>query len=465
MQERGKFSNKIGFIAAAAGSAVGLGNIWKFPYETGANGGAAFLLIYLICAFVICMPIMVAEISMGRHARLNPYGTFKKLGSRGWGIVGLLGIISGAVILSFYNVVSGWAFGYFLQISFGNLLKEADFSSFFGRYIADVTDNLFYSLAFMVLTAGIVLGGVQKGIERWTKILMPLLIIIMLVLIVYGLTLPHAGQGIEFYLVPDMGEVTANTFYMALSQAFFSLSLGMGALITYGSYISDKDNIVNSAALVTITDTLIAFMAGLMIFPLVFSQGIEPGSGPGLVFVSLPGIFEAMGPGIGNVIGGAFFLLLCFAALTSTVSLLEIPVAFITDQYKISRKKAVIGLAIFIFLLGLPSMLSQGAVGWLTSFASYGGRTHDFMSVIIDIFSDVGLPLGGFLISIFVAYRWRMRNFSEEVSKGNPSFPGSRQEQFVSIMLSYVSPLVIFFMLMVIIMEKFFEVDILSYLF
>ncbi len=465
MQERGKFSNKIGFIAAAAGSAVGLGNIWKFPYETGANGGAAFLLIYLLCAFVICMPIMVAEIAMGRHARLNPYGTFKKLGSRGWGIVGLLGIISGAVILSFYNVVSGWAFGYFLQIAFGNLLQEADFSAFFTRYIADVGDNLIYSLAFMVLTAAIVLGGVQKGIERWTKILMPLLIVIMLILIVYGLTLPHAGQGIEFYLVPDMGEVTANTFYMALSQAFFSLSLGMGALITYGSYISDKDHIVNSAALVTITDTVIAFMAGLMIFPLVFSQGIEPGSGPGLVFVSLPGIFEAMGSGVGNVIGGAFFLLLCFAALTSTVSLLEIPVAFVTDQYKISRKKAVIGLAALIFLLGLPSMLSQGAVGWLTSFVSYGGHTHDFMTVIIDIFSDIGLPLGGFLISIFVAYRWHMRNFSEEVSKGNASFPGSRQEQFVSIMLSYVSPLVIFFMLMVIVMEKFFEVDVLSYLF
>lgn len=465
MQERGKFSNKIGFIAAAAGSAVGLGNIWKFPYETGANGGAAFLLIYLLCAFVICMPIMVAEIAMGRHARLNPYGTFKKLGSRTWGIVGLIGIISGAVILSFYNVVSGWAFGYFLQISFGNLLQEADFSAFFTRYIADVGDNLLYSLAFMVLTAAIVLGGVQKGIERWTKILMPLLIVIMLILIVYGLTLPHAGQGIEFYLVPDMGEVTANTFYMALSQAFFSLSLGMGALITYGSYISDDDHIVNSAALVTITDTLIAFMAGLMIFPLVFSQGIEPGSGPGLVFVSLPGIFEAMGPGIGNIIGGAFFLLLCFAALTSTVSLLEIPVAFITDQYKISRKKAVIGLATFIFLLGLPSMLSQGAVGWLSEFVSYGGKSHDFMTVIIDIFSDIGLPLGGLLISIFVAYRWRMHNFSAEVSKGNPGFPGSRQEKFVSIMLSYVSPLVIFFMLMVIIMEKFFEVDILSYLF
>jgi len=465
MQERGKFSNKIGFIAAAAGSAVGLGNIWKFPYETGANGGAAFLLIYLLCAFVICMPIMVAEIAMGRHARLNPYGTFKKLGSRTWGIVGLIGIISGAVILSFYNVVSGWAFGYFLQISFGKLLQEADFSAFFSRYIADVGDNLLYSLAFMALTAAIVLGGVQKGIERWTKILMPLLIVIMLILVIYGLTLPHAGQGIEFYLVPDMGEVTANTFYMALSQAFFSLSLGMGALITYGSYISDDDHIVNSAALVTITDTLVAFMAGLMIFPLVFSQGIEPGSGPGLVFVSLPGIFEAMGPGIGNVIGGAFFLLLCFAALTSTVSLLEIPVAFITDQYKISRKKAVVGLATLIFLLGLPSMLSQGAVGWLSEFVSYGGKSHDFMTVIIDIFSDIGLPLGGLLISVFVAYRWRMHNFSTEVSKGNPGFPGSRQEKFVSVMLSYVSPLVIFFILIVIVIEKFFEVDILSYLF
>ncbi len=465
MQQRGKFSNKIGFIAAAAGSAVGLGNIWKFPYETGANGGAAFLVIYLICAFIICMPIMVAEIALGRHARLNPYGTFRKLGGPKWAIVGLMGIVGASVILSFYNVVSGWAFGYFLEIAFGSLLKEPDFGAYFAHYIANVGDNLLFSLAFMVMTAAIVIGGVQKGIERWTKILMPLLLIIMLILIVYGLTLPNAGKGIDFYLVPDMGEVTANTFYMALSQAFFSLSLGMGALITYGSYISDDDNIVSSAALVTITDTMVAFMAGLMIFPLVFSQGIEPGSGPGLVFVSLPGIFEAMGPGIGNIIGGAFFLLLCFAALTSTVSLLEIPVSFVTDQYKISRKKAVIGLATLIFLLGLPSMLSQGAVDFLTDFVSYGGQSHDFMSVIIDIFSDVGLPLGGFLISIFVAYQWKMRNFSSEVSKGAPHFPNSWKERFVSVMLSYVSPLVIFFMLMVIIMEKFFEVDVLSYLF
>lgn len=452
---RGSFSSRIGFIAAAAGSAVGLGNIWKFPYEVGNYGGAAFLIIYVLCAFIICMPIMVAEIAMGRNAQLNPFGTFKKLGGKGWGMVGLFGILAGVMILSFYNVVAGWAFGYFLQISFGDLLAQGDYGAYFGRYVANVGDNMIFSLAFMVLTALIVVGGVQKGIERWTKILMPALISIILILIGYGLTLDNAFAGIEFYLVPDFGKINMEVLYKALSQAFFSLSLGMGALITYGSYFSKKDNIVSSAALVTTADLSIAFLAGMLIFPLVFFQGIAPTEGPGLVFVALPGIFEAMGPLLGRIVGGGFFLLLCFAALTSTISLLEVPVAYVTDEFKASRKKTVWIMALVIFLIGLPSMLSQGAVDFFTNFVTYGGKSRDFMTVVIDIFSDVALPLGGFFISIFVAYKWKIARFSDELEHGHPNFRGSWEEKFVTIMLSTLSPLIVGFIVIATILERF----------
>ena len=461
-KQRGTFSNRLGFIAAAAGSAVGLGNIWKFPYEVGENGGAAFLVIYLFFAFVICMPIMVGEIAMGRNTRSNPYGAFRKLGGKKWGIVGFIGVLSGIFILSFYNVVAGWAFGYFLQITFGDLLGQSDYSAYFGDYVAHVSDNLLYSLAFMVLTALIVIAGVKKGIERWTKILMPLLIALIVGLIIYAITLPNASAGLEFYLVPDFNNVTGKTYYMALSQAFFSLSLGMGAIITYGSYISKSDNIITSAALVTTADALIAFMAGLLIFPLVFFQGIEPTEGPGLVFVSLPGIFEAMGPILGKIIGGGFFLLLCFAALTSTVSLLEVPTAFVTDETNYSRKKTVMGLAALVFILGLPSMLGQGAVGMFTEFMTYGGETKSFMGVVIDIFSDIGLPLGGFLISIFVAYRWRTHRAADEIEQGHKHFRGSWGEKFFNVVISYISPIVVGVMVIIIFLNKFTGLDILG---
>ncbi len=456
---RGSFSGRIGFIAAAAGSAVGLGNIWKFPYEVGANGGAAFLLIYLFCIFIICMPIMVAEIAVGRHAQLNPHGSYKFIGGKNWGIIGTIGIIVGIMILSFYNVVAGWAFGYFIQTSFGDLLSHSDFPSHFEQYTANIGDNFIYSLAFMALTAFIVSGGVRKGIERWTKILMPLLLILIVGLIAYGLTLENAMKGIEFYLVPELDQINTNTFFSALSQSFFSLSLGMGAIITYGSYFNKEDNIVSSAAMVTTTDMLIAFLSGLLVFPLVFFQGIEPTQGPGLVFVTMPSIFNQMGA-IGPFIGGAFFLLLCFAALTSTVSLLEVPVAYLTDEFKISRKPAVIGLATLVFILGLPSMLGNGAVEGFTQFASFGGNSHTFMEVLITIFSDIGLPFGGLMISLFVAYKWKMTNFASEIEHGHPHFRGTIEQKFVTVMLGFISPLVVATILLTTILEQFFGITI-----
>lgn len=469
MASRGGFSNRLGFIAAAAGSAVGLGNIWKFPYEVGSNGGAAFLVIYLACAFLICLPIMVAETAIGRNTRLNPFGAFKKIGNRKWGLVGLMGVLSGVMILSFYNVVAGWAFGYFIQIGFGNigidhaefgslLNRGVDYGDYFGGFVADISDNLLYSIGFMVITALIVAGGVQKGIERWTKILMPLLVIMIVGMIIYGLTLEGAMEGLSFYLVPDFSKITTSTFYTALAQAFFSLSLGMGALITYGSYVGKNDSIVGAAALITVADLTIAFLAGLMIFPLVASQGsVNMAAGPGLVFIALPGIFEGMGA-IGPFIGASFFLLLCFAALTSTVSLLEVPVAYVTDQFKTSRKKTVYFVAAAIFLIGLPTMLSQGASDFFTNFTFYGGKSQDFFALIEDLFSRLSLPLGGFFIAIFAGWGWKNKGFQKELYFGDAALEGSFTEKFILFMVRYVSPLVVGFIFIISVLEIFFDI-------
>lgn len=456
MADRGGFSSRIGFILAAAGSAVGLGNIWKFPYEAGENGGAAFLLIYLLCTFLFCYPIMLGEIAIGRRAQADAYGSYSKLGGKSWGYLGLFGILCGVMILSFYNVVAGWAFGYFLELSFGSLIKEPDYAGFFGRYVNDFWDNLLFSLGFMLITAFIVVKGVQRGIELASKIMMPALFFILISLIIYSLTLPNAMDGVKFYLLPDLSAITPQAIYSAMGQAFFSLSLGMGALITYGSYVEKNQNVISSAAVITTMDMSVAFLSGLMIFPLVFSQGQTPAQGPGLIFVVLPGIFQAMGPVLGKVIGGSFFLLVCFAALTSTVSLLEVPVAYLVDQKKMPRKTVVWAMALLIFVVGLPSMLSQGAVPAFSSLGFYQGR--DALTFVSEVFSDISLPLGGLLMSIFIARRWGLNNMSDEIAEGNPSYKGSFLEKYIQFAIRYVGPVLLSVFFVLIVLEKFFGV-------
>ena len=460
MAARGGFNSKIGFVAAAAGSAVGLGNIWRFPYEAGENGGAAFLVVYLICIVLIGYPVMAGEIAIGRNTGANPYRAYRQLGNRNWGLVGIWGIICGIMFLSVYNVIAGWAFGYFIGITFGDLLTVGNYGEYFGAYTASVGDNFLYSLAFMLITAAIVSRGISGGIEKASKILMPILLTMLVGLIIYSMTLPNAMDGVRYYLVPDFSSIRISTVYSALGQAFFSLSLGMGALITYGSYISKQDNITNSAGLVTITDTIVAFLAGLMIFPLVFSQGQSPSAGPGLVFVALPGIFSQMGLVTGKIIGGGFFLLLCFAALTSTISLLEIPTTFLVDEKKWSRKIVVWVIAIGIFIIGIPSMLSQGAVDSLSQFLYYEGQNKTVLDFVFDVFNDSGLPLGGLLMSIFIARRWTLSKFSEEASDGNPSFQGSTTQRFLTIAIRWVTPVTLGIIFVVTILQKFLGVQV-----
>jgi NSS family neurotransmitter:Na+ symporter len=458
MANRGNFSGKIGFILAAAGSAVGLGNIWRFPYLAGQNGGAVFLVIYLICIFTLCFPVMMGEIAIGRKAGSDAYGSYVKLGGKKWGWLGLAGILAGIFILSFYNVVAGWAFGYFLEISFGNLLNEPDFGAFFGNYVNDISDNFWFSLAFMVMTAVIVAQGIAKGIEAANKIMMPALYVILIGLIIYSLTLPNAMAGVRFYLVPDFAEIKAQTIFDALRQAFFSLSLGMGALITYGSYVRKDQNIIGSAAIISLADTSVAFFAGLMIFPLVFSANLSPTEGPPLVFMVLPQIFHDMGPIAGRVVGGSFFLLLCFAALTSTISLLEVPAAYLVDQKKLPRKSVVWGLALLIFVLGLPSMVSQGMIPALNKLPFYQDR--DFLTFVSDM-CDISLTVGGCLMCIFITYRWKIHNMDEELSIGNNRYMGSFAQRYVSFTIRYVCPALLGLLSIGVIIDKFFGLEVL----
>ncbi|NNC95656.1 MAG: sodium-dependent transporter [Chitinophagales bacterium] len=438
---RGLFKTRFGFIAAAAGSAVGLGNIWRFPYETGQNGGAIFLLFYIAAIFLICLPILIAEITIGRKTRLNPFGAFKLLGGKAYAVFGFFGLLSGVMILSFYNVVAGWAFGYLLKIVSGELHATTEFGQVFGDYVSNAGSVTTHAAIFMIGTAFIVGAGIQKGIERWTSLLMPILIFMMLGLVAYAVTLPGAIDGLRFYLVPDTSKINLEMILSAISQAFFSLGLGLGLLVTYGSYVSDSQNLVRSATIIAIMDTFIAFLAGLLIFPLVFSQNLTPGAGPGLVFVTLPGVFYSMGPVVGKVIGSLFFLLLCFAALTSTISILESPVIFLQDQFKIKRKWSVAIMATITFIIGIPSLLSQGASEYFTSFVSYGGQSKGFLDLINDVFSEISLPLGGLLIALLVIYKWKFSNMVEEVSKGNSKFRKSLSNNYVHIILKYVAPI------------------------
>lgn len=294
MENQNQFSGKFGFIAAAAGSAVGLINIWKFPFEVGESGGAAFLLLYLIFCFILCFPIMVAEIALGRSSGKNPGMAFKMLGHKKWTFLGIAFVFVAIIIMSFYIVVSGWSLGYFVEMVKGNF--EA--GNQFAKRVSNINQTAIYSLVFLVLTGFIVARGINKGIERMSKIMMPLLVILMILLSVYALTLPNARAGVKFYLVPDFNKINLNVVLNALGHAFLSLSLGLGVLTTYGSYLKKNQNIMSSAAMITFADIGISFLAGFMLFPFVFSQGLDTHGGPGLVFMALPDIFGKIGGGL-----------------------------------------------------------------------------------------------------------------------------------------------------------------------
>ncbi len=418
-EKRGVWGSKIGFILAAAGSAIGLGNIWRFPYVTGQNGGAAFVLLYIIFVILIGLPVMVAELSIGRRTRLNPVGAFAKLAPKSaWKGLGILGVVTGIGILSYYSVIAGWTFGYFIKTltgEFAHILTSEQSVNMFNSFVSDPLSAVMFLFLFIVLTASVVLGGVSHGIERWVKVLMPILLVLLVVLTLRSITLPGAGEGFEFYLKPDFSKMNAGTVAMALGQALFSLSLGMGAMITYGSYISKEDNLINSAGWVVMFDTLIAIMAGLLIFPALFAINLDPSSGASLVFIVLPTIFDKMP--LGAVFGSGFFLLLTVAALTSTISLLEVCTAYAVDEFKWKRARAVTLMAGIAFVLGVPSALSFGGVQWLTSIPGFNLGFLDLANIILGNYS---LTIGAFLVAIFAGYKWGVKGIRAEIeSNGN----------------------------------------------
>lgn len=420
MASRGKWSSSLGFVLAAAGSAIGIGNIWRFPYMTGKYGGALFLFVYLAAVILLGMPVLIAEIALGRATGKNPVGAIKKFRPKGpWKLVGYLGVIAGVMILSYYSLISGWTLGYFFKTMTGGLKNVATASAptIFNVYAQNFWLQAFLLAAFIFITGYIVAKGISSGIEKACKILMPLLFIIMVILMVRSLTLPGAGKGLEFYLKPNFSNFTPNVIIDAMGQAFFSLSLGMGAMITYGSYVSKKENILASAAWVAFLDTFTAVMAGFIIFPALASYSMSPEGGHPLVFHILPVIFDKMPFGI--FFGMLFFLLLGVAALASTVSLLEVAAAYCIDERKWSRKKSVVVASVLSFLIGIPSILSFGNVKF---FQKLPLVNISFFELMDFVWGSLALSVGALFICIFVGYVWKSANALKEISLGTKKF-------------------------------------------
>lgn len=395
-RERETWGSRVGFLLAASGSAVGLGNIWRFPYITGENGGGAFLLIYIFFTFVVGVSIMTGEFILGRNAKLASVGAFKAQ-DKNWTFVGALGVLSAFLIMGYYPVIGGWSLAYMVK-SITGLLGSADIDGAFVGLISGTWEPLIWMLIYLSFNVFVILRGINKGIEAASKILMPTLFVLLLIIIVKGLTLPGAAVGLSFLLKPDFSKVTGATFLAALGQAFFSLSLAMGVMTTYASYLGEGESIPKNAAMVSVMDFSVALMAGLAMFPALFAFGMEPTQGPGLVFMVVPKLFQAMG-GVGPIFSFIFFAALMVAALTSSMSLLEVVVSFLIDQKKMTRKKATGIAAGSMFVICVFASLSQGPLSHITLF---GANTFDFLDLVTD---KIFLAVGGFFISVFIGWK------------------------------------------------------------
>lgn len=405
--QREKWGSKIGLIFAAAGSAVGLGNIWRFPYMTGENGGSAFIIIYLACVFVIGLSVMIAEWTIGRSANLESASAFKKV-NKNWTFGGFLGVLAAFLILGFYPVVGGWSLAYVFK-SVTGLLSSPAIGDEFGLFVSGSIEPLIWMAIYLVINVAIIARGVNKGIEKASKVMMPAIIILFILVGIRSITLPGAEEGLAFLFQPDWSAVTGQTFLAALGQAFFSLSLGMGIMITYGSYISKEEQIPNNAAIVTLLDTIIALLAGIAIFPGLFAFGMEPTQGAGLVFAVVPAIFAEMGT-FGPLFSVIFFAALTLAALTSSMSLLEVVVAYLMDEKKITRKKAVVGTGVALVIMNILASLSMGL---LSEYTVFGVAIFDFFDFITD---KVFLAIAGMLSAIFVGWVLKKEDVRKELT-------------------------------------------------
>lgn len=403
METRGNFGSKLGIILATAGSAVGLGNIWRFPYMTGQNGGAAFILIYLVCIILLGLPGMLSEFIIGRHSASNAARAYTNLGKhKAWGALGLMGIITSMIIFGFYSVVAGWCLQYLYASIIGGVHGDPEYvKSYFQTFASDPIRPVLWALGFILLTHMVVVRGVRNGIEKASKILMPLLFILLVVIVIASCSLPGAMKGVEFLLKPDFSKVDENVLLEALGQAFFSLSMGTACLCTYASYFNRQTNLLKSATQIVTIDTLIAVLAGLMIFPAAFSVGVQPDSGPSLIFITLPNVFNeafASMPVLGWIISLMFYVLLSVAALTSLMSLHEVNTSFFYEELKIDRKKGAMIVTVSCAIIGAFCSLSLGATDKL----SFGGKAlFDWFDFVT---GQLFLPTGGLLTCLFLGW-------------------------------------------------------------
>ena len=405
---------------AMAGSAIGLGNIWRFPYLIGQNGGAAFILIYIIACAMLAVPVFLAECIIGRRSGNNTFGAMRKLApGSNYRWAGLLTVITPLLLLSFYSVVGGWSIDYFVKAC--ALRFTHDSSTVFSDLLSSSWEPIIAHTIFMALTAAVILLGVSKGIERFTKITMPMLFVLILVIVGFGLTLPGAGKGVEYLIKPDFSKINMGVVTSAMGQAFFSMSLGVGTILTYASYVSKKENLMVSAGGTAIFDLLFALLAGFAVMPAVFSAGIEPGQGPGLLFDTLPYIFSQMTPWIGALVSILFFLSVLVAALTSSISLLEVGVAYMVEERRVSRKAATIRLASITWGIGVFCAMYQ-----------------NFFDFLDHVCSDWLMPFGGLLFALFVGWKMSKADVREEFTNG-----GTRNVKLFNVvyfLIRYVAP-------------------------
>lgn len=437
-KQRENFGSRFAVIMAMAGSAVGLGNIWRFPYILGEYGGAAFILVYIAASLLLALPIFYAESIIGRRSRCDTFGAMKKLApGTGWRWAGLLTILSPLLILCYYSVVGGWSVEYLfksLSFSFTDVPAE-EIPDFFGRFISSSWQPIFAHTAFMALVAGIVLGGVKDGIEKFSKVAMPALFVLILVILIYSMTLPGSFKGVEYLVKPDFSRLTPDAYAAALGQAFFSLSLGVGTILTYSSYIKKEENLFISGLGTAVSDLVFALIAAFAVMPAVFAAGLQPGAGPGLVFETLPYIFHKMGEGIpllSTLTSSIFFVAILAAALTSAISMLEVGVAFLTDERGMKRRNATLLLAFLCWGVGILCSLSFGT---LSGVKVLGLTFFDFLDTLC---SDWLLPLGGLIFTLFVGWKMSKADVRDEFTNG-----GTRNVRVfgvIYVLMRYLAP-------------------------
>jgi len=440
IKQRENFGSRAAVIMAMAGSAIGLGNIWRFPYMVGEYGGAAFIILYILCSFILVLPIFFAETIIGRRSRSNTFGAMQKLApGTAWKWLGLLTIVSPIIILSYYSVVGGWSVEYlFKALAFDFTDTPPDqIQGFFGRFISATWRPIVAHTVFLAMVAGIILAGVKKGIEKFTKITMPILFVLVVIITIYSVSLPGASKGVEYLVKPDFSKISASTVAAAMGQAFFSLSLGVGTILTYASYVRKDENILASGVGTAVSDLLFAILAGFSIMPAVFAAGITPGAGPGLVFETLPFIFNKMGvaiPWISALVAILFFVTILVAALTSAISMMEVGVAYLTEEKGMKRLTATLAITAFAWVVGILCSLSFGP---LSGVSLLGNSIFDFLDKLC---SNWLLPAGGLLFTLFVGWKMSRADVKDEFTNGGTLKANTRLFGLTWFLIRFVAP-------------------------